>query len=433
MRGTLSSTELKAGFELSTTSKKNIILVHIFLPEIIEMTKISIPKKVTHETVEELLNKLQDEIGPTDLEIPIKFDYRGFGITASICMILFKWMRVSDGRVIILSHFEDETEVEEFGSSFLGFLILSTIWVSKEIVDINGKNLKSRFRAYTKKMHDRLDFLVDLPNDQVLLANFDHYSKTKGLSHWLYPNQEEFAASPSELQNTVYRCFESLSKIYKTRFSAISKDFIDDFEIILWELLSNTDQHAQKDYLNKKTLSPNTRAFFCRIFRSSRKNLIKSNEETVALKEYYSNSTTSDGDDFFFEVSVFDSGPGLVRRFLGENWNPEIPIIDEVYTVKKCLAKGSTSIPGFPGKKKGFGLNDVMMTLTKRQGFLKIRSNCVSVYRNLISNPYSETSNFEDIDLFDWKQHSSTEFTKMPFAEGALLTMAFPLPSIDKK
>ncbi|MDI9312549.1 MAG: hypothetical protein QM535_20225 [Limnohabitans sp.] len=395
------------------------------------MSKITIATQINYAIIEKLLADLDNENSNLDLEIPIKFEFRGFGIMSNICLIIFKWMRMKKGKLIINVKIEDDKKIEEFGSSYFAFLTLSTLWTVTDIVDINGVNLKPKLRIYTKLIHDKIDFFQGLPNDEILIANFDHFSKEKGLSHWLYSDYENFAPSPSELQHTVYRAFEVLSKIYRTRFEAVSGKIIDDFEKLLWELLGNTDQHAIRDYLDKKMLSPNTRAVYFRILRSNQKNYIEYNSDDIPLSEYFKQVTEPEGDHFFFEVSVFDSGPGLARRFLGEGWQKSITTIDEINTIKKCFAKGSSSVNNWMGTNKGYGLNDVMKILTEINGFLRIRSNFSCTYRNLVSNPYTETTNFEEIELFDWNKDSSSEFSKMPFVEGTLLTMAFPLPSIN--
>jgi len=395
------------------------------------MQKVKIPKKINHDTVEQLIAALNSNGNDTtDLEVPIDVSYRGFGILSSLFLLLFKWMRGNPGKLIIAVNEDQVDDIEQFATSYFGYVFLLTAWPTTTIVDLKGKNLKPKLREFTSVMYEKIDFLQDLPNNEVLLPCFDHYSNERGLNHWLYPDQIVFANTPSNLQNTVYRVFETVGKIYKSRFNNVISEIFDDIEIILWELLRNTDEHAKTDYLNVINLYPNTRGVYFKISQSSKDNFLSNAKNSTSLINYYEKAM-QEGNNFIFEISVFDSGPGLARRYCGEKWEDGISVDEEVDIVKMCLAKGASSVLNWGGKLKGYGLNDVLELLSKRNGFLKIRSGRTSICRDLINKPHIATANFSEIELNDWKSDKSSLFTEMPFAEGTSLTMAFPLPKID--
>jgi hypothetical protein len=394
--------------------------------DIAEMNLIKIPSKISNDTIEDLLLQVNQSCNDCDLEVPVGLNYRGFGIIPSLFLVFFTWLRKSKGKLIIPIDDNDFKSIETFANDYFGYIILSTIWKTTEIINKNGDSLKLHFRKHTGKMHDKIDFFENLPNESLLIPSFDHYSKEKGLSHWFYINNFRYAESPSILNNTIYRIFEYLGRIYKSKINTSANKSLDDLQTIVWELLKNTDDHAKKDYLNQNELSPNTRGVFFRIHRSSKSNFIEHANKHTGLEKYYY-SALSEMDNFILEISVFDSGPGMVKRFLGANWTDEVTTKQEVNTIKKCLIKRATSVEGFHGKHKGFGLDNVLRTLDTQKGFLIIRSGHVSLYRDLIDSSYFETKEIEQIELKDWKTYSPNNYTKMGFTEGTLITMAYPI------
>jgi hypothetical protein len=178
---------------------------------------------------------------------------------------------------------------------------------------------------------------------------------------------------------------QSVGKIYKTRFNAVLSKITEELDQIIWELLKNTDEHARTNLSNSVILSPNTRGVGIKLIRDTKESILKKADGHTGLVNYYNN--VAEDQAFFLEISVFDSGPGLVKRFMGKHWTPEVKIVDEVNAVKECLRKGSTSVDDWKGSQKGFGLNEVLVMLSKLRGFIKIRTNRCSLYRNLAQYP----------------------------------------------
>jgi hypothetical protein len=394
------------------------------------MTLIKVPNKITNLKVEELLHQVIRSGVDSDLQIPIEFTYRGFGIIPSLLQVIFTWIRISKGKLIIPIDLEDNETIEKFINDYFGYIVVSTIWKSTEIINTNNVSLKDQLRKHTQKMHDKIDFFEGLPNESLLIPCFDHYSKEKGLSHWFYINNFQYAENPSVLSNTIYRIFEYLGTIYKTRINVNTAKSLDSLQTIVWELVKNTDDHAKKDYLNQTQLSPNTRGVFFKIHRSSKDNFIEYANDHKGLESYY-NAALKPTDNFILEISVFDSGPGMVKRFLGSNWNESVTTLEEVDTIKRCLIKGVTSVTNFTGEFKGYGLHNVLQTLNIQKGFLKIRSGNVSLYRDLIETPYFETDEIDKVELKDWSIYKASEYTKMNFTEGTLITMAYAINDLN--
>lgn len=389
------------------------------------MNKIEIPKKINHQIIENLHTTLKNNVN-VDIQIPLKLEYRGFGVLSGMLLLLFTWMRNNKGKLIIPIDQKDNEKLKEFASDYYGYVVLSTLWRHCEIVNEQNESLKVVFREHTSSMHDNIDLLSDdLPNESILIPCFDHYSIEKGLSHWLY-DKSKFAEAPSELDNSLFAILKALRKNYISKVNKNLADSFDSLLSILWELLKNTNEHARKDYLDTIKLSPNTRGLYMRIQRSSKKNFI-SGTDHQGLKQFYNNSLPESDYIFILEITVFDSGPGLVKRFLGKNWSEEITMNEEVNTIRKCLIKGQTSVHTQKGEGKGHGLDKVIRLLDEKRGFLTIRSGRASIFRDMTTSRYKATEDIQEVELFDWKTSKIDSFSEMNMVQGTSITLAYPL------
>ncbi|PJJ07352.1 hypothetical protein CLU83_0515 [Flavobacterium sp. 1] len=389
---------------------------------------IKIPKGITLEKLEDLLVKLDKSVFNTDLEIPLTVDYKGFGILPGLYLVLFTWMRTKKGNIIIHLDIENTESIKNFSLDYYGYVILSTLWKEYDFVNREGVSIKKYFKEHTPSMHRYIDSLSkELPKESVMIPCFDHYSFEKGLSHWFYANDYSFSDTPSGLDNSLYHIITKLSINYKERVKRNFSDSFDSMSKIVWELLKNTDEHAKKDYLGEEKLQPNTRGLFMRIHRSSKKGFIDGTHHEGLKKYYRSSFYQEDADCFLLEISVFDSGPGIVKRFLSSSYNKNLTINEEINVVRKCLIKGQTSVEGTDGKNKGYGLDEVLNLLNTKRGFLKIRSGRCSIYRDLINSPYKLTQNEEEVELFDWVKSSNNNYSEMKTTEGTLITLVYPL------
>lgn len=389
-------------------------------------SRLSIPKTVNANIIEELGNRLATLNGVVDLHISKKIHYRGFGILPSLFLLVFTWIRNKHGVLIIDIDPQKKEELSDFIESSYGYVIVITVWKDAKIISSDGIDLKPMLREHTNKMRQRIDFLQDLPNHELVIPNFDHYPVDKGLSHWFYINNYTFASVPSELDNTIYRIIEKVGTIYRQRINNAIANFLDTTTRIIWELMANTNEHAIKDHLDQKILSPNTRGLYIKIHQSNKENFVKNALDDPGLVEYY-NKSLIDGINLVLEISVFDSGPGMAKRFKGIDWSEKSNIDDDVSVIKTCLIRGESSVKGPTGMNKGYGLDDVLKLLDIKKGFLKIRTGRASLYRNLITTPYIDAHSIEEVELYDCKTLSSNNFQALCCLEGTQITMAYPI------
>ncbi|MDB5119348.1 MAG: hypothetical protein JWN56_566 [Sphingobacteriales bacterium] len=391
------------------------------------MNKLIIPSKINDKVLEEILLRLINTSKDLHLQLPQKIDYRGFGMLPKLLLVLFTWIRTKSGKIIIPIPESDEESLKNFSNNYFGYVTLLTVWKICDIENEEGISLKKCFRSHTKIFHNKIDFLEGLPLDAVLIPNFDHYSKVKGLSHWFYSPNSEFYEYPSSLNNSIFRIFQSLKVNLKTALR--SPKILEDIQSIIWELIKNTHEHATNDWLNTTTLTPNTRGAYFRVQRSSKRNYITGANSHKGLIQFYED-VLNDGVNLLLEVSVFDSGPGLVKRYLGEKWIDNLNVREDVNIIKRCLIRGNTSVNTLRGVNKGFGLDHVLKLLSDNRGFLTIRTGRTSLYRDLNKSPYSSTIDIEKIELNDWTNCSSSQYVNMNATEGTMITMVYPLKDI---
>jgi hypothetical protein len=129
----------------------------------------------------------------------------------------------------------------------------------------------------------------------------------------------------------------------------------------------------------------------------------------------------------FLELSVFDSGPGLARRWLSGHpkgaADPANPTPEEEYRAcVECFVRWNSSTRA---GHKGAGLHEVMRTLSRLGAFFRVRTGRLSLYRDFVERPYTGAAG-EDSSLADWTSRSAS-LHALAVVEGALYTMLIPI------
>lgn len=262
--------------------------------------------------------------------------------------------------------------------------------------------------------------------NMLFLTCFDHFADAKGLLDSFYLDgtrfydQKEFFFSPF---------IERLSFFSKSFNKSIAtenlKSTFDDITKIIYELMLNTHEWARTDE-HYRELSPNMRGVYIKLHKGKLDNFRKKYSKSKSLQTYLNDSFSVDsqGLSTFFEISVFDSGPGFIRR--NNSTNKSITIKDEVDIIKKCLTLHQTSASGHQSIVKGAGLDRISRILSERRGFLKIRTARSSVYRDYIQNPYREISSYHEISLTDWNTSKNDDFTEYSDVVGSTINILYP-------
>ncbi|WP_247591635.1 hypothetical protein [Ralstonia pseudosolanacearum] len=119
----------------------------------------------------------------------------------------------------------------------------------------------------------------------------------------------------------------------------------------------------------------------------------------------------------FLELTVLDTGPGLVRRWLSrfpEKALSELSIADEVEIVKRCFEMHASTKEN---RSSGGGLDRVVQTLTELKGFLRLRTGRICLVQDFSSDKSRAFS----------PRHWDTAQEELPLTTGAVYSIIIPL------
>lgn len=398
-----------------------------------------ISQSILLDEVEGYFDKLRNwekrEI-PIDLVLPAKLNNNYFGLVVAIIQLGISWARSDYSRYLYIDPTIDKdgnSDWDRLYENELIFPLVALVWNSHEIRRRGTKDhLRSELRVASNRMYARMrsiETLEDrLKGHKLLLTQLDHMSANSGILP-CFESDGKFIGNWKELKKNLKNGLErvlSYSQELERNFEPIH----DDAVIILYELMKNTWEWARQD-TDGVALDPNLRGMLVRYFTKKRQTLLKDFEGHEGLVEYFSSKSLKEnsiGNIYFLEISVFDSGIGLVDRY--RESHPKARELSPVQVVKECLIKHNTTETDLGKEDKGLGLDRILKTLNKK-GFLRIKTGEVCVYRNMVSDPYLsiEKSNADQMRLFDWTTGSITKFHSHSRADGAAITIIYPLSS----
>jgi len=191
---------------------------------------------------------------------------------------------------------------------------------------------------------------------------------------------------------------------------------------ILHELFKNTDEWAKSDS-DFVPWRRSVRGLAVERHSWAEADLQTIKDDTPALRLYLDacSKIEAKARHRFLELSVFDSGVGLARQWLQSQWSPQIPIGDEYLACLACLTKHRTSSAK---SEKGLGLAEVMATVGALNGFLKVRSGRLSLYRDFVSAPLQSST---DVTLQDFPS-CSPSLSELGAVFGTHYQILIPVP-----
>lgn len=363
-----------------------------------------------------------------DILLPKELSKNYLGLAPSLIQFIATWTRYDKSGKLLIDiekpSFDDTVSLYEFEYVFP---IISLVWNSNGVYDKTGKvSLRDFFREKNVQMFEQMKKVKAMKSDKLLLTNFDHLPKEHGIlacfekkgEYILNENDLLQSLKPTILQDVLRNSWES-----KSIFEAVQDDFIG----IVYELMKNTFEWAKDDELGIP-FDPSIRGILIKFNKKKRIKLLDDYKKNDAVCKYFSSDILKEnslGQLYFIEISVFDSGAGFVKKYKSLNNDAASSDID---IVKKCLIKHNTSAKGLDRADKGRGLDRILKILDNK-GFLRIKTDKLCLYRDLISDNYkaNETNDVNEMELFDWKSYSNENFTECKYASGTVITIIYPL------
>lgn len=385
---------------------------------------IKIERNITIPKINQLFAELDScATEKIDLYLPKKIEKSEFGVLFSYLQFLATWVRNEKSGKLHLPVNSIEEAITYLNENEFVYPSIVLSW-EKEIIDINGNNLRSVFKEPSKKYFEKMDFF-ELKGRSVPIFCFDHDKSNRGLSKHFYKNSRELV-SEDGLGFNLFRAFQKIGSHNPSVFRNSIKSNFDSFIAIIHELFANTHEHAKTNELGHN-LYPNIRAIQIKFHTKKIENFIELYHDFKGMVDYFNSGfkVNDQGDLYLIEISILDSGPGLVKRYKGKS-EFNIKINEEIEIIKECLYRHNTSAEGLRGEVKGIGLDRVLKTIDGK-GFVRIKSGRADVFRDMKNQRYVHHERASDIQLNDWQNNSTTDFAVYPPAEGTLISIFYPL------
>jgi hypothetical protein len=396
---------------------------------------IKIGSEVSTTQIEGYYKRIHSSKGKNyvDLLVPLQPKFLGFGALSSFLQFLITWRRLENcGRLIVDVEEEDGDTIESVVKQYYGFVGSVLAW-DCGIINKNGKDLKHLFRKYNSELADQLvksNFQLAARGDSILFPFFDHLDSRRGLLPIVY--KDGVLQNEIEFENITEQIIEIATK----NNSAVKRSFkslLSDINGILYELFDNTNKWARHSHTGK-VLNPNIRGIYAKFYKMEPFS-VKAYTNSSGLQKYFkhiqqkSSGSTTEYYKYitFMELSVFDGGAGLAQNFVRKAI-AEMTLKEEYAGLISCLKKHTTS-HSEQGElqSRGLGLHRIMELLDRKQGFLKIRSGRMFLYRDFISHPlYATKTSLPNYVLADWDTDSTNPMARQ-IAEGTLLTILIPI------
>ncbi len=387
---------------------------------------IKIDNKTNIQSLEQAYKQLSEN-DSVDVSLSKGLSSADFGLVPAIIQFFATWHNETENGRIILD-IKSENELPEFYEADYLFPSLVYCW-SREIIDTKGNDLKPYLKLQNQIRHEKMKKQAEGGGPKVMLSCFDHLSIKNGLLNTFYTDGV-FISNELLFDYAIGKSIRQAISLNKSLRDANIGPVYDDIVDIIYELMKNTDDWGRTDEFNKP-LNPNTRGLFLKLHRRKRENFILEFEENQGLKNYFSidNFKANSQDELYFlEISVYDTGIGFVRRNIVENYK-DLSTSDQVDIVRNCMVKNVTTATGIEKGIKGQGLNRIMQILDDK-GIFWLKTQNISVFRNLRENGYKEDTTVADIELFDWFTNSSSSFSSHESAVGSVVTLVYPISNL---
>lgn len=194
----------------------------------------------------------------------------------------------------------------------------------------------------------------------------------------------------------------------------------DSITKVIYELFSNTHYWARTD-TDGIPISRSIRGVIIENHKRSNK---ERKPSSGVLREYIDRVEGQYDQPSIpiIEITVFDSGPGLATRFMGEPING-VSLDDEYNACINALRKNRSSSSS---DIRGFGLSYVADELSKRKGFWHLRTGRLSLYRDYATTSDTPNGLFDDPEVLH-DIDSKESLVEHANVSGLVITLLIPI------
>lgn len=399
---------------------------------------ITLPASLDIAKLEQFIAKLENPTSDTILELPVGSSNFAFGGYAVAVQAVNTWAHANNERRISLKQSAEKKE-ERLRDIIKNPHKFTAVMMAKTIQDPNDDtaDIRKEINALAKKeIEIQSDKLYGQTRGRLCWYSFVDHS-TKGFDRNFYSLSTDYYPEPHDIEKitcVIKAMVEQSAKVAGGNTLPSEKN-IENLGRMFYEFFVNTHEHGSRGIDRNQWLKPATRLIYTYGINLSGTAINNIMEDDKIINGYISNlESTNKSSRRFVEISIIDSGLGYCGRWLADHPNEgdidRISISDEYSILKKCFQfRSSSTKSGI----KGNGLPAVMANLTLLNGFMRIRSNRLSIYRDFVNHPYRSHS--DDIhDFIDWENNTSCPngLTVHPKARGVSVTVLIPLYDKDE-
>jgi hypothetical protein len=389
---------------------------------------------------------------PSHLLLPVRPKKWWFGGEAALIQLLVTWGR-RDPEATLVTHIpEDQDPSIQLGHLLKRPFGLVGAWMARDVADLKlTRPLKVQANRTSEPVIDLMwrgrrdpgsagqlslwgeedDDRWEAPNvsavgDRVFLACIDHHPR------WRIP-QFYFPTGEVRHRDDFVALAEALARgaTMTKGGTPVTGDVRRPLGSILHELFKNTHEWARTD-ARGATLLRSVRGVLAQGHSWAQEEVLEAAAGSIALGTYLGHPRlrSPEGRWRFLELSIFDSGLGLARRWLSDKSGDEVHLDDlrledEYAACMECFSRWRSSTWQ---SHKGVGLHEVMQTLSELGAFFRVRTGRLSLYRDFVDRPYTEAAPSGSQLLADWSGQWASLLPHAP-VEGVLYTMLIPITS----
>jgi hypothetical protein len=367
--------------------------------------------------------------GETELQLPHSLKANAAGAELALVQLIITWARRAGlaSRLRLHSSSTDEALQRTFARTVFGLVALN---LAQSVEDRSGEEL-DRFALLTLAR----EFVITMAERPVVaLREFDKSAtpfvcidnaRNYRRPARLYVRGTDRVRDRADFSSLVKSCAQLLPLSRRAELGTI----LDAAASLLFEAFLNTHDHAQTDHRGE-VLRRSVRGFVIGFQYVRIDALANAGGQSPPLNDYYLAwrpriSTAQYAQ--FLELGVFDSGPGLARRWLSSDRElaerlPQGGDLEAEYrAVMSCLAKGATTKRDHTS---GNGLFRIMQVVKRTGGFIRVRTGNMSLIRCFDDSASPLTP--DDLRLVDLTEPTG-EPRRRAWAEGTTISVLLPM------
>ncbi len=359
---------------------------------------IRIPSDCTAIEVESLLNEVFSKPGQS-LYVPIKIARSAsFGISALLVLTIARYFQINrqDARIEVSPEvFINEDSANRFAGTLHG---MAAVWLTHSAANVDGADtrrlLLRAVAPYVLAMADRR-LTETIRGPHVLLCCFQP-AKHEFLPY-LYSKPERGSRDPDTGREVVsvrsQGEFLSLLRDFQLKVSIGVDRMFNEGQLLtmaslLFQLFKNADVHTVVDEFGDSYTKSMCGVMVRRVTLGGASEIEAYAGKDRNLGSFLSRNTTGKATGAFVELTVFDTGPGMVSRLLRKNGDAgtllkNVSLEQEFEYTKQCFEvhKSSQSTSGH-----GDGLDLALRALAQLKAFMSLRTGRMSLLQDFSSS-----------------------------------------------